>query len=58
MGGCVVCVDLSFSSHVISDVTIRNTDDAMRLPLQFYWMYFILLCTVIVAKITRALLRL
>ena len=28
----------------------RKTADAMRLPLQFYFMYFILLCTVIVAK--------
>ena len=32
------------------------TAHAMRLPLQFYLMYFILLCTVIVAKIKYILI--
>ena len=39
-------------SYLILQLTrcLRKTADAMRLPLPFYFMYFILLCTVIFAK--------
>ena len=49
-----------FSPFVLDFRSRRKTADAMRLPLQFYLnnKYFILLCTVIVAKIKSVYLDL